>query len=203
MFWPATSGWSRCFSISLFCVGLLSDLYRMIFKAENLELVGNFTDLLSVFWFGPVSLMLFLDPHFEPRRFDRIHLLDFTQVILFWVSDLFFLHLPADACGVADILQSTWAGSRWFTTPRWPRRFLLRSTLTNSRVVRSLFGKIGFFLTLVCIADFCNNYYLKSPDPGTPYEIVWTLLNIVPIVIAGTWYRSEAFGGNRARGLHA
>jgi signal transduction histidine kinase/CheY-like chemotaxis protein len=181
------------FSIALFCVGLLTDLYRMIFKVENSEILGIVTALVSVFWFGPVSLMLFLDRHFEPRRFDRIHLLDFAQVILFWVSIYFyFTYLPKH--GVLDttqsFLQSTWAGSLAYDAAM-AFVFLLRSALTSSKVVRSLFGRIGLFLSLVCVADFCSNYYLENAAPGSPFEIVWTLLNIVPIVIAGTWYRNE------------
>jgi len=42
-----------------------------------------------------VSLTLFLEPDFEIRRFDSIHILDFIQVVLLWVVIyFFFLYMP-------------------------------------------------------------------------------------------------------------
>jgi len=60
-----------------------------------LQSVADVADIISVFWFCPVSLTLFLEPDFEIRRFDSIHILDFIQVVLLWVVIyFFFLYMP-------------------------------------------------------------------------------------------------------------
>jgi len=69
--------------------------------------------------------------------------------------------------------------------------FLLRAALTNSRVVRALFGRIGFFLVAACLGDFYYNYLGATLQAGSWYEVIWTVLNVYPIVIAATWDQSK------------
>src|SRR5579872_7121036 len=47
-------------SVSLFCFSLGLDLYVVIFDGSRT--LAELADMISVFWFGPVSLSLFLDP---------------------------------------------------------------------------------------------------------------------------------------------
>jgi two-component system, cell cycle sensor histidine kinase and response regulator CckA len=148
--------------------------------------------LISVFWFCPTSLTLFLEPDFEPRRFDPIHILDFIQIVLLWiVIYFFFLYMPSHEVSGSPFARSTWLHETWVGSLMYDGAmagiFLLRAALTNSPVVRALFGRIGVFLVLACAGDFYYNYLGATLQAGSWYEAIWTFLNIVPIVIAGTW----------------
>src|SRR5579872_1108350 len=160
-------------SVSLFCLSLLFDLYVVIFDGSRT--LAELADMISVFWFGPVSLSLFLDPDFEPSRFDRIHILDFIQVVLFWIAIYFlFLYLPVhEPTGpvVSSWLHSTWAGSLVYDGAM-ASMFLLRAVLTRSRVVRALFGRLGLFLLCVCLADFCFNFFFPELGAGSWFDAI-------------------------------
>ncbi|HWZ98632.1 MAG TPA: ATP-binding protein [Candidatus Dormibacteraeota bacterium] len=183
-FWYVTA-----FCISLFCVAAFLNFYVAV--THPFPFIEDLSILVSVFWFCPVSLMLFLEPDFEPRRFDPIHILDFTQIVLLWVVIyFFFLYMPNhEASGspfASSWLHETWVGSLMYDGVM-AAIFLLRSALTNSPVVRALFGRIGVFLVLVCLGDFYYNYLGATLQAGSWYEVIWTVLNVCPIVIAGTW----------------
>ena len=158
--------------------------------------------LISVFWFCPASLTLFLEPDFEPRRFDPIHILDFIQIVLLWiVIYFFFLYMPSHEVSDSPFARSSWLHETWIGSLMYDGAmvsiFLLRAVLTNSPVVRALFGRIGIFLVFVCAGDFYYNYLGATLQTGSWYEIIWTFLNIVPIVIAGTWDQEKV---EKARG---
>jgi signal transduction histidine kinase/ActR/RegA family two-component response regulator len=65
--------------------------------------------------------------------------------------------------------------------------FLLRAALSNSPIVRALFGRVGFFLVFACLGDFYYNYLGATLQVGSWYEVVWTILSLAPLVIAATW----------------
>jgi signal transduction histidine kinase len=58
-------------------------------------------------------------------------------------------------------------------------------------VVRILFGRFGVFLVFACLGDFYYNYLGGTLQTGSWYEAIWTVLNIIPIVIVGTWDPKE------------
>ncbi|HUL76163.1 MAG TPA: ATP-binding protein [Vicinamibacteria bacterium] len=186
----ARSFWSvAAFSSVLFCVGTLCTLYAELIEPSRS--IVDLADAISVFWFGPVSLTLFLEPDFTPRRFDRIHLLDFVQVVLLWiVIYLFFHYLPTHETAGSPFahswLRATWTGTLLYDGVM-AGTFLLRAAVSDSRIVRALFGRVGLFLVLACAGDFYFNYLGAALPNGSWYEVVWTLLAIVPIVIAATW----------------
>jgi signal transduction histidine kinase/ActR/RegA family two-component response regulator len=178
-----------CFSF--FCCSLLIGIFAEAVKAY--PGLAELSDELSVFWLAPLSLTLFLDPDFESKKFDPIHILDFAQILLFWVAIYFFFHrMPAQVGQNSVIahswLQATWAGSLVYDLSM-ATLFLLRSLLTSSAATRKLFGRLSIYLAAVCLADFFYDYY--KIEAGTWYQIIWTLLNIAPIVIAGTWVQTD------------
>jgi len=71
-----------------------------------------------------------------------------------------------------------------------------RPLFTNSRVVRTLFGRFGVFLVFACLGDFYYNYLGGTLQTGSWYEAIWTALNIVPIVIVGTWDHEKIENSN-------
>src|SRR5439155_1106569 len=177
------------FSFSFFCVAVICNLYVQV--VQPLQSVADVADIISVFWFCPVSLTLFLEPDFEIRRFDPIHILDFIQVVLLWVVIyFFFLYMPNHESSGSPFhrtwILATWVGSLMYDGAM-ASVFLLRAAFTNSRVVRTLFGRFGVFLIFACLGDFYYNYLGGTLQTGSWYEAIWTVLNIIPIVIVGTW----------------
>src|SRR5262249_9165784 len=99
---------------SIFCVAALCNIY--VQWVRPVQSLGDIADIISVFWFCPASLMLFLEPDFELRRFDPIHILDFVQVALLWiVVYYFFLYMPNHAASGSSYnrtwVHTTWVGS--------------------------------------------------------------------------------------------
>src|SRR5438128_1091128 len=187
-FWYVTA-----LSISLFCVAALSNIYLQF--VQPLQSVADVADIISVFWFCPASLTLFLEPDFELRHFDPIHILDFIQVVLLWVVIyFFFLYMPTHESSGSPF-ERTWVHATWVGSLMYDGAmasvFLLRTAFTNSRVARTLFGRFSVFLVFVCLGDFYYNYLGGTLQTGSWYEIIWTALNIFPIVIAGTWDQSK------------
>jgi len=183
-FWYVTA-----LSVSLFCVATLFNFYVQTIQTS--QAVADAADIISVFWFCPASLTLFLEPDFELRRFDPIHILDFIQVVLLWiVIYFFFLYMPSHESSGSPY-ERTWVHATWVGSLMYDGAmasiFLLRAAFTNSRVVRTLFGRIGVFLVFVCVGDFCYNYLGGTLKAGSWYEVIWTFLNLCPIVIAATW----------------
>ena len=147
----------------------------------------DLSDYISVFWLAPLSFTLFLEPDFEPGRFDPLHILDFLQIVVFWIAIyFFFLFLPTQGRVGAQHswLQATWAGSLVYDTSM-ALLFFLRSVLTGSRSTRRLFGRLSIYLVVAGLADFFANFY-RLPS-GTWYQTIWALLNIAPAALAGTW----------------
>ena len=187
-FWYVTA-----LSISLFCVAALCNMFVQF--VQPLQSVADVADIISVFWFCPASLTLFLERDFELRRFDPIHILDFIQVVLLWVVIyFFFLYMPTHEASGSPF-ERTWVHATWVGSLMYDGAmavvFLLRAAFTNSRVARTLFGRFGVFLVFVCLGDFYYNYLGGTLQTGSWYEIIWTALNIFPIVIAGTWDQSK------------
>jgi signal transduction histidine kinase/CheY-like chemotaxis protein len=184
-FWYVTA-----FSLVLFSIASSINFYVTVTHPS--PALEDFSILISVFWFCPASLTLFLEPDFEPRRFDPIHILDFVQIILLWVVIyFFFLYMPSHEPSESTFARSAWLHETWVGTLMYDAAmaaiFLLRALLTNSPVVRALFGRMGVLLVFVCFGDFYYNYLGATLQTGSWYETVWTFLNIYPIAIAATW----------------
>ncbi|HXK11215.1 MAG TPA: ATP-binding protein [Vicinamibacteria bacterium] len=188
----ARSFWSvAAFSSVLFCIGTLCTLYAEVIAASRPPSIVDLADAISVFWFGPVSLTLFLEPDFDPRRFDRIHLLDFAQVVLLWVVVYLFFHYLPTHEGPGSPFSHSWLRGTWTGTLIYDAvmagTFLLRAALSSSPIVRALFGRVGLFLVAAGAGDLYFNTLGAALPDGSWYEVVWTLLAVAPIVIAATW----------------
>jgi diguanylate cyclase (GGDEF)-like protein len=156
-------------------------LYLDISPNPSLQALDDLLFYVSVIPFG---MLIFLDPDHEPNHFDRLHLLDFVQVCVFW----FAIHL----CFSPDGLH--WQFTERFT---WTRSlpfngmltltFVLRALLTKSGVLRRFFGRMAVFLLLSGLADS----YADTLVPGQWFDLVWSVLLGIPLMIAATWKESE------------
>ncbi len=161
-----------------------------------LDLSGNVSlesldDLIFFLSAIPFGMLPFLDPEGEPNHFDKLHILDFVQVCIFWVTIFLCfsprMWSPATAFHVGHF---TWSRSIAFDCVL-VGTFVLRALLTKSKSVRSLFGRMAIFLVLSGLADS----YALSPrqdlQPGGWFDLIWSILLVIPILIAATWKTSD------------
>src|SRR4029077_9957214 len=155
---------------------------------QSLEGLDDILFFLSVIPFG---MLPFLDPEGEPNHFDRLHLLDFVQVCIFWVTIFLCfssrMWSPATAFRIGHF---TWSRNIAFDRVL-VGTFVLRALLTKSKGGRSLFVRMAIFLVLSGLADS----YALSPrqdlQPGGCFDLLWSILLVIPILIAATSKTSD------------
>ncbi len=156
-------------------------------------IIEGVTKLLFSFWFAPLAMALFLDPEHETGRLDALMALDFVQGVLVCVAAyLYFFYLPKAAENPAELAHSVWApyfGGYGLVASA----FVLRGIVTRSRDARVLFGRMGAFLAL---SGFVDGLYYYGPGrnlkTGAWFDLLWSALLIIPMLIAVTWKQAEA-----------
>jgi diguanylate cyclase (GGDEF)-like protein len=172
-------------AFSIWVVAQASGTYADIFPVSNFIHWG--INLLFCFWSVPLAMALFLDPDGE-GRVDLLLILDFAQSIIFCVAAyLFFFYLPHQVDPTTDLSYSVW-GPYFTGYGIVTGAFLLRALLTQSVVVRRLFGPMGAFLAVSGVAD-CLYYYGpgRGLKPGAWFDILWSAVLLIPIARAVTW----------------
>jgi diguanylate cyclase (GGDEF)-like protein len=104
---------------------------------------------------------------------------------------LYFFYLPkAEASGEMphEVWSPYFAGYGFVAIS-----FLLRAATSRSRDARALFGRVGIFLALsVCV----DALYYYGPGRGLKtgawFDLLWSALLVVPLVIAATWKQAES-----------
>lgn len=159
-------------------------VYLDISGDHSLDSLDDILFFLSVIPFG---LLAFLDPDGEPNHFDRLHIFDFVQVCIFWLS-IFLCFSPRmwSPAAAFRIGHFTWSRNISFDG-LLVVTFVLRALLMKSGAVRSLFARMALFLLLSGLADS----YALSPgqdlQPGGWFDLIWSALLAIPILIAATW----------------
>jgi diguanylate cyclase (GGDEF)-like protein/PAS domain S-box-containing protein len=153
--------------------------------------LDNIDDTLFFLSIIPFGMLPFLDPDAEPNHFDRLHIFDFIQVCISWVSIFLYfsprMWSPATAYRIGHF---TWSRNISFDG-LLVVTFILRALLTESKTVRWLFGRMALFLLLSGLADS----YALSPgqdlQSGGWFDLIWSALLGFPILIAAMWKNSE------------
>jgi PAS domain S-box-containing protein len=149
------------------------------------------SDILFIFHVAPMAMVLFLgDDSVESRVYRWERWLDFLQIGIVALSAYFFflylpLELPHSRASIDTLYWhvNTWRGALIAVA------FVLRATLTNSRLVKSLFGRVAIFLAIFAIAESVYLYaeiWWHVPF-GTWYELLWTIPRILMVWLATTW----------------
>jgi diguanylate cyclase (GGDEF)-like protein len=154
--------------------------------------IAPFTNLLFSFWFAPLAMALFLDPEHETGRLDTLMALDFGQGVLVCVAAyLYFFYIPKSETP-SELSHSVWVpyfGGYGLVA----LAFILRSLVTRSRDIRVLFGRMGIFLAL---SGGVDGLYYYGPGrlmkTGQWFDLLWSALLIVPLLIAVSWKQVEA-----------
>jgi len=181
--------------------GLAAVAYALWFIAQSVSVYNDVSpsaapvwigNMLFCFWFVPLALALLLDPEHEAGRLDALIALDFVQAILFCIAAyVYFFYLPkAESPG--ELAHEVWAP--YFAGYGFVAlSFLLRAFMSRSRDPRVLFGRMGVFLALSGCADALYYYGPgRGLTTGAWFDLLWSTLLIIPMVIAVTWKQTEA-----------
>ncbi len=174
-----------------FCILVIAETVSLTFTLLNAQaVVAPFTEILFLFWFGPLTMALFVPTDPAPKKFTLLVTLDLLQAVLFWIAVyLYFSLLPQQPSG-ADLIHSVWTRSLIYNAVL-VGAFFLRATFTSSSTVRSLFGRLGLFLLLSSVADLYFSLPGMNLDSGDWYDLVWSSLLLLPIAIATSWASPE------------
>jgi len=175
--------------------------YAVLFMAQGLAVFNDFAhlnaivwidNLLFSFWFVPLGMAMLLDPESEAGKIDTLVALDFVQAVLVCVAAyVYFFYLPkAESTG--GLSHEVWA-PYFIGYSLVAGAFLLRALVTDSRDARALFGRVGIFLVLSIGVDALWDYGpVKGLRLGSWFDLLWSALLVIPLVIAATWTQSEA-----------
>ncbi len=183
-FWNLAVG-----AYSLWMIAQSLGVYNDLVNAPAIMPLAN---LLFSFWFAPLAMALFLDPEHETGRLDALMILDFGQGVLVCVAAyLYFFYIPKSDTP-AELSHSVWIpyfGGYGLVAVA----FILRAIVNRSRDVRALFGRMGIFLALSGGVDALYYYGPgRGMRTGAWFDLLWSLLLILPMLIATTWKQSEA-----------
>src|SRR6516225_5598112 len=106
------------------------------------------SDILFLFHLAPMALALFLgDDSAESRAYRWQRWLDFLQIgIVSFSAYLFFLYLPTVAGNAGESSNELYWKVETARGALLTIAFVFRAGLTDSRLVRSLFGRVAIFL---------------------------------------------------------
>src|SRR5258706_3469515 len=190
------SGFARRFwrlmgiAFALYSAGqVIATYYDSVLHASLVEWWPS--DVLFLYHVAPMVIALFLaDDSADSRVYRWQHWLDFLQIgIVSFSAYLFFLYLPMRTVQrAADLNSLYW----WVFTWRnfiVALTFVLRAVFTQSRLVKSLFGRMAIFLVLFGVCDSVFVYLQTWQDLkfGTWYELLWTVPRVLIIWLAASW----------------
>jgi CheY-like chemotaxis protein len=146
----------------------------------------------------PLGMTLFLEPDFEPPRFDPLHWADFVQTLLLWIT-LYVYFTPS---GMAPSMYGALWNRSLSVDSLLIISFLLRGILTNSPTIRRLFLRTLVYCVVCGVAEVFGTMP-PLPRPGGWFDLVWGGAVLVAFVIASSWNTKEEGAANRiTRPLH-
>ena len=176
----------RCLAISFFLwfVAQAVGVYADISADQSLQALDG---LLFFFSLIPLGMLPFIDSGAEPSGLDRLHIFDFIQVCVFWLSIwLYFSPIRWSTESALRLGPFVWTRTIAFEG-LLAATFVLRALLNRSGSIRSLFWRFSIFLILSSLADSYALHPEGDLKPGGWFDLVWSALLAVPILIAATW----------------
>ena len=149
------------------------------------------SDILFLFYFAPMAIALFMgDERPESPEYHWQRWLDFLQIGIASVSAYFFfvyfpLRMPHSSSAIDDLYFQLFLGRSILIAAA----FILRASLTNSRLVKSLFGRMAVFLVVYGLGETIYNYaeIFQNVPFGTWYELLETVPMPLVVWLAATW----------------
>jgi PAS domain S-box-containing protein len=169
---------------SVWMVAQTISVYVDLAATQSLNALNDILFFAAVIPFG---VLVFLDPENEPDQFDRLHILDFIQVSIFWlVIYVYFSPGLWSSQSAFRLGPFTWSRAIAYDG-LLAASFIVRALLTSSSVIRALFGRMALYFV---VAGLAESYALRPGNDvptGGWFDLVWSLLLGIPVVIAATW----------------
>jgi signal transduction histidine kinase/ActR/RegA family two-component response regulator len=168
---------------------LISLTFVIWIVAQLLGTIGPqdyFGDMIFQFATLPLGMTLFLEPEHEPARFDPLHWADMLQTLLMWTT-LYVYFTPA---GMSPTLYGPIWNRNMFVDSVLLLLFVIRSLLTNSPVIRSMFLRMSLYCLVTGIAEVWG-MIPPLPIPGDWFDLVWGFAVLTAMVIAASCSRQE------------
>jgi diguanylate cyclase (GGDEF)-like protein/PAS domain S-box-containing protein len=170
-----------------FVVWAVAQVLAVYVDVSGEHSLDSLDEIIFFFSVLPFGILPLLDPDGEPNDFDRLHILDFVQIGILAVSIFLCfsprMWSPATAFRIGPLI---WSRNLFFDG-LLVGTFVIRAFLTKSVAVRSLFGRMALFLTLSGIADSYSLNPEHDLQSGGWFDLIWTGLLAIPILIAATW----------------
>ena len=153
------------------------------------------SDVLFIFHVAPMALALFLgDDSAESQVYRWQRRLDFLQIgIVSFSAYLFFLYVPTVAGNAGESSNELYWKVETARGFLLAVAFILRASLTSSKLVRSLFGRVAIFLAMFAAGGSFYVYlqtWAHLPS-GTWYELLWTVPRVFLIWAVASWAAPE------------
>ena len=200
LIWSIVAATRRSEGMALSFWRLTAFAYLVLFVAQGFSvyndvaaspMVSGIENFLFCFWFAPLAMAIFLDPDTGTGKVDALVALDFVQAVLVCVAAyLYFFYIPKSDSG--EMAHSVWAP--YFAGYGLVAvAFILRSAVSHSRDARVLFGRMGI---LLAVSGCVDALYYYGPGQGLHtgdwFDLLWSALLVVPIIIVTTWSQAEA-----------
>ena len=161
---------------------VLATAQDVVGTTQHMQLIG----FLFYFWYAPIAMALFLDPESD-SHLDRLALVDLIQGLLFLITAyVYFFVLSARSQAVTD-LESGLREPYLVVHSLIAVAFLFRAGMAQG-TARKFLGRMGGFLLFSCAVDVLYYYgpgqLLRT---GEWFDVLWSVLLIIPLVIAITW----------------
>jgi len=189
-------------AVSSFAFLLVAEVIQTLNEVVGLPPLWEWlSGTLFVFWYVPMCMALFLDSDFEPRRFDRLNVLDSIQAVVFWAAVfLYFSTAPSDSQSARELAWALWRRLLIYNG-FLSGAFLLRALLADSRAIFALFGRMSAFFCFAGLMDAYYNYPGRSLHSGSWFDVVWCLINVTALLIAATWSQPEKSDGTSGKSV--
>jgi len=149
------------------------------------------SDIIFLFHVAPMALALFLGDDTVDSKIHRWQRwLDFLQIgIVSFCAYFFFLYLPLVLPHSRESIDALYVKVTAVRGLLIVAAFVLRAALSNSKLVRSLFGRMAVFLAVFAVCEVVYDYVEVSWHVpfGTWYELLWTIPRTLMVWLAASW----------------
>jgi len=151
-------------------------------------------DFLTFFWAVPLMMTLFLSPQDPNSGFRWLRLCDFVQVATLALAvELSSIYVPSQwqASKHAVAVRAFHMGLAFFGL--LAVIFLIRGLVTRFRTARAFFLRMAGYLFAFAMTVSATLYGFASGhyQQGTWLDLVWSVTNSIPVVIAVMWDGDE------------
>jgi PAS domain S-box-containing protein len=189
----------RLTSLSALLVAASQGLYTDYYDYLHAQLGTLWpSDVLVFFWVVPLVMTLFLSPRDPNSGYQWLRICDFAQVCTLALAiELSEIYVPSrwQSAGQAMELRTAHAGFLFYGLISLV--FVVRGLVSEHRVERAFFSRLGGFLIVYAAVMTGTLYYQASGHykQGIWSDLPWTIAYALLIGIAGTWNEREELAG--------